>query len=66
MANVRKIAIELALQEGLTHSQTVAQIAELLGLLGERWREMPTEIVAAELYALVSRAGKRSAHRRRR
>lgn len=61
--SIRQIASELTREEGLSEQVTVAQVAEILGCLGRRWRFKPPEEFAAEAAAIVARAGARSKHR---
>lgn len=61
--NLQELASELARQEGLGKSIGVAQMAEVLGLLGERWRGMSHIEVMGEVSCIRDRAGLRSAHR---
>lgn len=56
--NLNELAAELTLAEGLKVSITDAQVKELLGCLGRRWRKQP-EMILAEVAAIVERAGKR-------
>lgn len=58
-ANLNKLAREITLVEGLEKSISIAQVKEVLGILGERWRDGTVEQMAAEVSALVSRAGRR-------
>lgn len=57
-----KLARDLTVEEGLKQSLAVAQVKEVLACLGRRWRFMPPEEFAAEVAAIVERAGLRSQH----
>lgn len=61
--NLNDIASELATAEGLGKSVGVAQVKEILGLLGARWRDLTPGETLAEVCCLVQRGGKRSSHR---
>jgi len=66
MANLNRMASELAEVEGLKEPISVAQVKEVLGCLGERWRQNPDKAdVQEEIAAILKRAGKRSSRGRR-
>lgn len=60
--NLNEIMRELAKKEGLTQNQPVAQVKEVIALLGLRWREMSDEQAQAEFEAIKNRAGLNSRH----
>lgn len=59
--NLTELAVELTRDEGLKEPLSVAQVSEVIGCLGRRWRENPGAMV--EALAISDRAGKRSAAR---
>lgn len=63
VTNLQELASDLAREEGLGKSIGVAQMAEVLGLLGERWRGMSQIEILVEVSCIRDRAGLRSAHR---
>lgn len=59
--NLRTLASEVATEEGRKKSAGgVAQVTEVLGVLGRRWRGMYLWQAMAEFMAIRSRAGKRN------
>jgi hypothetical protein len=62
--NLRETATYIARQEGLGKKVPIAQIAEILGILGDRWRNMSSVDVLREVACIVERAGMRSEHRK--
>ena len=63
--NLNKLASQLARCEGLSQSVGgTPQILEVLGLLGERWRNMEVREIVQEVLCIYERAGKRSQHRK--
>ena len=62
--NLRLLASELARREGLSRGMGVAEWSEALGVIGEYLREQDAEDGVRVVHCLVSRAGKRSRHRR--
>ena len=63
-ANLNQLATEIAIQEGLSFGVGVAQVKEILALLGIRWRNMPLEDAMVEINCLISRGGKLSEHKK--
>lgn len=61
--NLNDLASDIATAEGLEQSVGVAQVKEILGILGERWRGMHDVDVIAEVRCITARAGTDSAHR---
>jgi hypothetical protein len=56
--NLRDLSASITRAEGLKRSVSVAQVSEIIGLLGAHWRAVPSEQMAAEIDAIVSRAGR--------
>lgn len=63
--NLNALTREVALAEGLGQGVGVAQVREIIGILGHRWRNMPAAQAQAEVHCIMQRAGLRSAHRER-
>lgn len=59
MADLRKLAREIAKLEGKKTNLSIAQITEVLGALGKRWRALTPEAALREAAAIIERAGKR-------
>jgi len=57
--NLRVLAAELTKDEGGRESMPIAQVTELLGVLGRRWRAVGADQAAREFTAIVRRAGRR-------
>lgn len=57
--DLNEFAQTLSKAEGLKKRVPLTQVKELLGLLGDRWRELPEEQVKAEIAAVINRAGLR-------
>lgn len=57
--NLTKIANEVARVEGGEKKLGTPQIKEVLGCLGSRWREVPTEQMLREVSCIIERAGLR-------
>jgi len=55
--NLNTLANEIAAEEGLLESVSVAQVKEILGILGRRWRGMDTVESDLEYRAIIDRAG---------
>jgi hypothetical protein len=55
--NLNDLAAELTAAEGLKESVSIAQVKELLGILGRRWREAPPKQALDEFLAISERAG---------
>ncbi len=64
-ANLNELAADISRQEGLARGVGVAQVKEVLALLGIRWRNMPLEDAMIEINCLVTRGGKLSEHKRK-
>ena len=61
MANLREIINEVAREEGGKRSAGgTAQIAEIVGILGRRWRKVTLWRAMQEFMAIRSRAGQTS------
>ena len=59
MKNLNEIASEVATEEGGKKSAGgVAQVTEILGVLGRRWRNMTLWQAMSEFMAIRKRAGK--------
>lgn len=56
-SNLNGLAVELSIREGGKEQINIAQIKELLGMLGDQWRSVPFEEVMADVYAIIDRAG---------
>jgi hypothetical protein len=63
--NLKNLAKDIAAEEGLKEQVSIAQITEIIGILGRRWRGMPTDTTLAEVSAIIERAGMQSAAMRR-
>lgn len=61
-ADVHDLAVDLTLDEALKQQVGIAQVKELLGCLGRRWRRHP-EMILAEVAAIVERAGRKGRRR---
>ena len=62
--NLRELASDIARTEGLSQSSGGApQVQEILGIMGERWRQMKWRDVWKEVRCIRERAGLRSQHR---
>jgi hypothetical protein len=59
MADLRKLAREIARLEGGKVDLTIAQVSEVVGALGVRWRRMSVPDVLVEVAAMTGRAGLR-------
>lgn len=64
MTDLRALASEIAEKEGLGASVNVAQVAEIIGIIGARWRSMPEQEALTEFRSIRERAGVRSQHRK--
>ena len=64
-ANLNLLAFDIARQEGLRRGIGIAQVKEVLALLGIRWRNMDLESAMIEINCLLSRGGKLSEHKAR-
>lgn len=62
--DLNKLAKELTEMEGLKESCTVAQVKEIIALLGIRWRTMDYSVVMTEVEAILQRAGNQSQHQK--
>jgi hypothetical protein len=60
--NLNTIVNELTRAEGLKKRQSVAQMKEMIGLLGTRWRNMTEEEYLQEASCIRERAGLLSEH----
>lgn len=60
MANLNTIAEEVTAAEGLKTSVSIGQVKEIIGIMGDRWRNMPIDKAQAEFAAIITRAGLRS------
>ena len=56
--NLNDGAAQIAATEGLLESVSIAQVKELLGILGRRWRKVSPAQAFDEYAAIVDRAGK--------
>ena len=56
-ANLNKLAIELSKREYGNESIDITQIKEVIGHLGDLWREKKFEDVMSDVYAIIDRAG---------
>lgn len=61
--NLSEMAREITLKEGLEQRQSIAQVREILGIIGDRWRNMSDEEFLQEANCIRKRAGINSAHR---
>lgn len=61
--NLNDLVRDITLQEGLEQRQSVAQVREIVGILGHRWRSMSDEEFQQEADCIRERAGLRSQHR---
>lgn len=62
LVDLNELAVAITKEEGLSLSLSVAQIKEVLAILGRRWRSMPPEEAALEIMAIVERGGAESEH----
>lgn len=60
--NLKNLIVEITEAEGLNQLSNVAQVSEILALLGKRWRDMGREEALLEFDAIFDRAGKQSNH----
>lgn len=60
--DLNDLADDLARKEGLSESLSSAQIREVIGLLGRRWRSQEISRTMLEMHAIFDRAGLQSAH----
>lgn len=60
--NLNTLARDLTLNENLKKSLSIAQVKEILALLGLRWRNLPTEDFLFEVDLILKNAGKSSQH----
>lgn len=56
------LAAELTKYEGLGKSINIAQVKELLGVIGYRWRNMTDDQVHEEINSIITKAGIHSKH----
>lgn len=56
MANLNDLAIAIAEEES-GDEINIAQIKEVIGILGKRWRKQDFEVVISEVRAIIERAG---------
>lgn len=56
--NLNDVAAQIAAEEGLLESVSIAQVKELLGILGRRWRTVSPAQAFDEYAAIIDRAGK--------
>lgn len=62
VTNLNILANELTYVEGLAEDLSVAQIKEILAILGIRWRTMSEHEAFKEFQAILNKAGKYSRH----
>jgi hypothetical protein len=55
--NLNDLARDLTLVEGKDNSVGIADVKEILAVLGDRWRSMPEEQALEEFRAIIERAG---------
>lgn len=57
MENLNKIAVDITRREGKLQNMTIAQVKEIIAVIGMRWREMPFGDVLREVAAIYEKAG---------
>lgn len=57
------LAEEITSAEGLKTPVSIAQIKEIIGIFGDRWRNMCLEDAENEFYTIRNRAGLRASPR---
>ena len=62
VTNLNTLAEELTHVEGLAEELSIAQIKEILSILGIRWRTMRENEAFQEFRAILEKAGKYSKH----
>ncbi|MEX0598074.1 MAG: hypothetical protein WD512_16420 [Candidatus Paceibacterota bacterium] len=62
MINLKTLVEEITKQESLQKQSSVAQIAEIIAIMGIRWRSMSKVAALEEFEAIVERAGLQSEH----
>lgn len=55
--NLNELAKEITLLEGKSESINIAQVKEMIAILGNRWRAMEMNEVIEEVNAIRDRAG---------
>lgn len=58
--NLNTLAEEVTSAEGLKDPVSIAQVKEIIGVFGDRWRNMPLEEAEHEFLSIRSRAGLRA------
>lgn len=59
MENLNKLVLEIITKEGKKEQVTIAQVREIIGVMGQRWRDMKTHDVLREVASICEKAGTR-------
>lgn len=62
--NLNKLAETIVKTEGLGENLSIAQVKEMLGILGNHWREIGDEKALIEFETIKEKAGLKSNHRK--
>lgn len=62
--NLNKLAETIINEEGLGENLSIAQVKEMLGILGNHWREIGDEKALIEFETIREKAGLKSNHRK--